>query len=58
MENKLVQLIRERGYVSFVEVRTLFPEETGDVSIAMPGYENIIYWWVCRNASRGRLLGC
>jgi hypothetical protein len=45
MEEKLLQIIRDRGHVSFVEIAELFPSETGDVSLAMPEYENIIYWW-------------
>lgn len=45
MEEKIIRLVRERGHVSFLEIRDLFPSERGEISIAMPGYYNILYWW-------------
>ena len=45
MKNEIMRLVKEKGHVSFVEISDLFPDETGDMSLAMPGYPSIILWW-------------
>ncbi|NOR62325.1 MAG: hypothetical protein GQ535_07530 [Rhodobacteraceae bacterium] len=45
IETNLLKLVREKGHVSFVEVARAFPDEEGDISLVMNGYQNIVYWW-------------
>ena len=37
-------LVRERGYVSFVEILRLFPDEKGDLEMCFPNNPNIVLW--------------